>query len=341
MTSPRPVPRSSMRSDDTRRRVMYLPPLSAALGVALLSGCLSGSPHQAGGAAPLPKPSATASGAGVSPRPTSSAPGTGVSPKPAPSGSASPTASTTGTPAPSASPGKPLPATESAPAPQQPARLPVDLLDLAPWKLTLPTDRDGTDDDEAAEVTQPNLDRFALAPYFTVSRGGDGVVFRAPVEGTTTGGSSYPRSELREMTPAGDKASWSSTTGVHTMEIRQAITHLPVEKPHVVAGQIHDASDDIVMIRLEGASLFVEHDGDSIGDLDTDYRLGDVFTVKLVAADGRIKVYYNDQIKVDIALKGSGLYFKAGCYTQSNTSKGDKPGAYGEVTVYDLHVSHQ
>ncbi len=45
----------------------------------------------------------------------------------------------------------------------------------------------------------------------------DGVQFRAPVDGVTTSGSSYPRSELREMTDSGSsEASWSSTSGTHS-----------------------------------------------------------------------------------------------------------------------------
>jgi hypothetical protein len=39
-------------------------------------------------------------------------------------------------------------------------------------------------------------------------------------------------------------------------------------------------------------------------------------------------------------LTGSGWYFKVGCYTQSNETKGDKPEAYGEVVVYKLKVTH-
>jgi hypothetical protein len=135
-------------------------------------------------------------------------------------------------------------------------------------------------------------------------------------------------------------ASWSSTSGTHTMIIREAITHLPVVKPHVVAGQIHDATDDVVMVRLEGNHLFVESGGNDIGTLDASYQLGTTFTVTVVAAGGHIKVYYNDALKVDVAKSGSGYYFKAGCYTQSNVAKGDAPDAYGEVVIYDLQISH-
>ena len=164
-------------------------------------------------------------------------------------------------------------------------------------------------------------------------------MFRAPVGGVTTENSDYPRTELREMNGSSE-ASWSNTSGTHTMTIREAITHVPAVKPHVVAGQIHDAEDDVVMIRLERSNLFVEQNGDSIGTLDGNYRLGTEFTVELVAADGHIKVFYNGVLKVDEARSGSGWYFKAGCYTQSNPSKGDAPKAYGEVVISRLDVKH-
>lgn len=145
------------------------------------------------------------------------------------------------------------------------------------------------------------------------------------------------------MTAAGTQnAAWPTTSGTHTMTITQTITHLPVAKPHVVAGQIHDASDDVVMIRLEGTNLFVEGGGNDLGTLHPSYALGTRFTVKLVATGGRIRVYYDDLVtpKVDIARSAADCYFKAGAYTQSNPAQGDDASAYGEVVVHALAVTH-
>ena len=242
------------------------------------------------------------------------------------------------TPITPAVPGKPAAQSAAAAAPQT-TQLPATVLDLSNWKLELPVDTPhaGTPD----EIKQPELSTFSLSPYFQTILSGKGVLFQANAGGATTANSKYPRSELREMKAGGSqKASWSNNSGTHTMTIRQAITHLPAVKPHVVAGQVHDASDDIVMIRLERNKLFVESDGNSIGMLDANYVLGTVFTVKIEAANGRILVSYNGQQKVDFAKSGSGYYFKAGVYTQSNVSKGDSPSAYGEVIIYDLQVLH-
>ncbi|MBC8068902.1 MAG: polysaccharide lyase family 7 protein [Deltaproteobacteria bacterium] len=222
------------------------------------------------------------------------------------------------------------------------ATVPAELLDLSAWKLTLPVGSRRAPD-EPREVLQPELASFTLDPFFALTDTADGVVFQANAGGVTTDNSGYPRSELREMLPDGsDEAAWTTTAGTHTLTITQAITHLPIEKPHVVAGQIHDADDDVVMIRLEGERLFVEGDGDELGLLDDAYVLGTVFTVQMSAHDGIIDVYYEDlgDPLVSLARAAEGCYFKAGVYTQSNEEQGDTPDAYGEVVIHELVLEH-
>lgn len=212
---------------------------------------------------------------------------------------------------------------------------PAGIINLTNWKLTLPAGGD-----EAAEVNQPKLAQFRDPRYFHVDATGDGVTFRAPVGGATTGNSEYPRSELREMTDGGKKqASWSGKSGTHVMTINQAITALPTGKPEVVAGQIHDDEDDVVMVRLHGSKLFVEGDGKQIGVLDPAYQLGTRFTVQFVATRGQIRITYNGIKTVGLEHGGSGYYFKAGCYTQANDDNGGE-GSYGEVVIHALTVQH-
>lgn len=216
---------------------------------------------------------------------------------------------------------------------------PSAIINLTKWKLTLPIGADRS----PTEIKQPILLSFVDTNYFHVNSSSDGVVFKAHCGGVTTSNSGYPRSELREMINDGtENASWSTYSGTHTMIIRQAITHLPDIKKHVVAGQIHDASDDVIKIRLENRKLFVEHNNIEGGILTSDYQLGTIFTVKIVAEQGRIKTFYNDNpIPVDdYAVKVSGCYFKAGCYTQSNLKKSERSDAYGEVIIYNLTVIH-
>ena len=223
------------------------------------------------------------------------------------------------------------------------AELPADVLDLADWKLTLPIgSREAPD--EPLEIFQPELATYSIDPWFRLDDTGTGVLFQANAGGVTTDNSGYPRSELREMQNGGmDNADWSTTVGVHTMTITQAITHLPEAKPHVVAGQIHDSEDDVVMIRLEDTHLFVEGGGEELGDLEPDYVLGTPFTVQLRAADGVIDVYYEDMgtPAVSVIRDAEGCYFKAGAYTQSNLEQGDDEAAYGEVVITELVVTHE
>ena len=232
------------------------------------------------------------------------------------------------------------PAARSAPDPGE--DVPADVLDLSTWKLTLPV---GSDEDDAEEIKEPDLATFSDDRFFTVTSDGTGVVFRAPAGGATTSGSDYPRSELREMDPGGtSEASWSNYSGTHVMRLKQAITALPRRKAEVVAGQIHDADDDVVMVRLERRRLFVEADGEDIGTLDADYDLGTTFTIEMKANADGIEISY-DTANIDAGKTvrydevGQGYYFKAGCYTQSNSSH-DDDDAHGEVVVYALDVEH-
>ena len=114
---------------------------------------------------------------------------------------------------------------------------PSQVLDLNNWKVTLPIGSS----EKPKEIKQPEIVTYSINPWFMVAPEGTAVIFRAAVNGVTTSGSDYPRSELREMTANGRaNAEWSSSKGTHTMFLDQAITAVPKIKRHVVAGQIHD-----------------------------------------------------------------------------------------------------
>ena len=217
---------------------------------------------------------------------------------------------------------------------------PADVLDLSAWKVQLPI---GAEEDPD-EVTQPALATYAVDPWFRADDACDGVLFRSAVNGVTTGGSSYPRSELREMTADGsDEAGWSATSGTHTMVVREAITALPADKPHVVAGQIHDGDDDVTVFRLEGTKLYVTK-GDTTHHklVDDDYVLGTPFEAKFVVSGGSIRAYYNGVLQTTISASFPDGYFKAGAYTQANCGNSDPCGDsnYGEVVIHDIAVTH-
>lgn len=218
---------------------------------------------------------------------------------------------------------------------------PAQVLNLTNWKETLPTGSSGS----PTEIKQATLASYSVNPYFRPNSTCDGVTFRAPVNGVTTSGSGYPRSELREMSNDGKTlASWSTNSGTHSMFIDEAITAVPKTKKHVVAGQIHDANDDVVVIRLEYPKLFIDINGKTGPTLDANYTLGKRFTVKFTAEKGQIKIYYNSSATPSYTMKksGSGYYFKAGAYTQSNCSKEKSCDSsnFGEVTIYKLEIQN-
>ncbi|MBH5338339.1 polysaccharide lyase family 7 protein [Streptomyces pactum] len=220
------------------------------------------------------------------------------------------------------------------------AEVPADVVDLSDWKVTLPIG----EEEDPTEIFQPQLDGYSHDPYFTVADSGDAVRFRAPVNGVTTGGSSYPRSELREMeSGGGDEITWSSTAGTHTMTLREAFTHLPEDKPHVVGAQIHGGDDDVTVLRLEGSKLWIT-DGDTAHHhlITDDYALGTVFELRYVVSDGEIEVYFNGELETTLGHFDSTNYFKAGAYTQANCSNSSPCGTanYGEVELHAVHVTH-
>ncbi len=230
------------------------------------------------------------------------------------------------------------------PTPTKAELYPSQILDLTNWKITLPIGSDKN----PLEIRQPQLSTYKIDPWFVPASDG-GVRFRAAVNGVTTSGSNYPRSELREMTQGGSSnASWSSTKGTHIMFLDQAITAVPKIKKDVVAGQIHDQNNDVIVVRLDYPNLIVKVGDKNVATLDSHYSLGKRFTVKLEVSGGQTKIYYNGSTNPSYTLnrKYSNAYFKAGVYTQSNCQTEKNASLcnsdnFGEVVIYKLATSHQ
>ncbi len=241
------------------------------------------------------------------------------------------------------------------------ATVPAQVLDLTSWKLTLPqnTSLNG-DPDEIKYVTdsnQPSLKDFT-SQYFKVGPQGSGVVFRAHAGGATTGGSNYPRSELREMWPYYQSAAWSNTSGTHSLFVEQAVTALNLDRKHVVVGQIHDADSYEVFYRLEDNRLYIQSkntDFEQLGSLprtkkrliDGNYTLGKRFTIEFVSAQGKTDMYYNGALVATMVQNITGAYFKAGAYLQASCTYAADGWAkerncdnYAEVQITALQVCH-
>lgn len=221
-----------------------------------------------------------------------------------------------------------------------PCDYPAQKLDLTNWKVTLPTGSPGS----PTEVKQPVLATYAVNPWFQVNHSCQGVQFRAPVNGVTTSGSSYSRSELREMTDNGTRqAAWSAIVGTHTLTFRLAFNRLPNGKPHAVGAQIHDGDDDVTTFRLQGSNLYLTKGNDSDYKLiASGYQLHTVFEGKFVVSGGQIRAYYNGALQATIGHTGPSNYFKAGAYTLANCGNSSPCSSsnYGQVSMYKLLITH-
>ncbi|MFC8826520.1 polysaccharide lyase family 7 protein [Streptomyces sp. NPDC057137] len=221
---------------------------------------------------------------------------------------------------------------------------PADAIGLgSAWALHLPI-KNPAATSKPLTIPQPQLKTYKKAPYFTTTPDCEGILFRGPVNGVTTTNTGYPRSELREMSGDGTKIkSWPSTSGTHTLTFDEAITHLPNDKPHVMAGQIHDETSDVTSFRLEGTKLYITSYNNSHYKLvNSNYKLGTRFTGKFVASGGKVKVYYNDALKATVTARFSSGYFKAGAYTQANCGNSSpcSNSNYAEVALYKVALKH-
>jgi hypothetical protein len=217
------------------------------------------------------------------------------------------------------------------------AVLPCQILNCSTWYLTLPTPLDGGTNPDT--VHNPALTSFSNA-YFHANADNTGVVFTAPVNGSTTANSQYARSELRETNADGSLASWSSTVGDNTLTVTGAATQLPVQKPQMIIGQIHGPSSLVVAIEVDGSHIIWKTDGGPFNVIDPAYTLGTRYTFQLVASGGQIRIYYDGKLAATTPYTGAGLYFKAGAYGQSNSAQGDYPPAASQAVIYGLSVAH-
>ncbi|AWB66140.1 translation initiation factor SUI1 [Saccharobesus litoralis] len=250
------------------------------------------------------------------------------------------------------------------------AEYPSDLMDnYNQWKITYPiADSDG-DPVEIKQLYQ------VTSEYFYVNETGDGIVFYAPIndDNAPTENSTYIRSELRERTADGSSDIYWTTSGKHVVYAKQAITHLPIVKDHIVATQIHgnksEGIDDALVLRLEGSHLFLSFNGGQLRDdltIKTNYSLGTVHEIMFEVINGKHYVYYSEDGNLNSAYAAGNAdqylvkdgsndyvmdrsygdaYFKIGNYTQSNSDKEgsytNHPDNYGEVVVYDFWVDHE
>ncbi|WP_298540576.1 RICIN domain-containing protein [uncultured Aquimarina sp.] len=186
--------------------------------------------------------------------------------------------------------------------------------------------------------------------------------FRCYPGNPTSGGSSNPRSELREVINGGD-GYWNGNTNTeHSMKWRFKIEDLP-PSGKLAFGQIHerdDFYDDVIRVQVQGSSgqnsgsvdlrilgyvtEEIEGSGRTINfnmQMDTEYyfelamKNGVVSLYNLNNSGNRTSTLFRS---VDIG-NANENYFKAGCYLQSTSSSHESSNVYGQVLIKNLQVS--
>lgn len=227
--------------------------------------------------------------------------------------------------------------------------------DLKNWKITLPTDRNGSFLGTAHEVK--NLNGYLNAKYFYTASDG-AMVFKTPVEGATTSGSRYARSELREM-KGSERAAWTIAEGGFmkaTLEVDQAPILFNGAKGRVVVGQVHGQDDELVRLYWEKDTLYFFNDIAGATGRETKFALinkagsrpnvalNERFSYSIDVTTDRVKVTvsadgqtYSATDHINQAWRSDAFYFKAGAYLGVNETQGT---GYGQTSFYNLKVSH-
>ena len=67
---------------------------------------------------------------------------------------------------------------------------------------------------------------------------------------------------------------------------------------------------------------------------------GTKYTVKMFATEGHISVSFDGKKILTLPDSSPSLFFKAGCYPQTNPADGENAKSYARTEIYDLTVSH-
>ncbi|MGK2911124.1 MAG: polysaccharide lyase family 7 protein [Sphingobium sp.] len=222
------------------------------------------------------------------------------------------------------------------------------------WTLALPVDSDGKTTGASSNIER--LPTYQGSEYFR--SGDDSLVFRAMVDGATTKGTKYARSELRELTD-GKLAAWNLKQGgtmTATLKIDEAPTYFNGTPGKFIIGQIHGKDDELVRLYWDNGGVYFKNDQAGPSNREMTFDLlaadgtkasidaGEIFSYKIdavgnslqvsVFADGKV---YSSTTPINAVWQPDKLYFKAGVYLGVNETQGS--GA-GQATFYALDFGH-
>lgn len=229
------------------------------------------------------------------------------------------------------------------------------MIDLSTWNLTTPATQ------EHPLISTQQLGNGYRSRYFRQNPDGS-LTFWAPVNGSTTAGSSYPRSELRETGRDGKPAFWTYDRASDKLSAVLTVERLPSSEKLVV-GQIHSKDepgsmrDPLLNIRyrkVKGVgrieAVIRQRPGDKACDshlLLDGVRPGERFGYRVdLDSRGVLQVAASSENgdsaklshKIDSRWKKQQLYFKAGVYVLDNRGPSSEGG---RVTFHWLDSAHR
>ncbi len=229
-----------------------------------------------------------------------------------------------------------------------------DNFKLHSWKLTVPMDRNGGGDGTALEIK--NLLGYESKYFYDAPDGA--MVFVAPTNGATTSGSSYPRSELREMN--GSLLSFWNLARGGTMTATLKADQVPIlndgSDGRIIVGQIHGEEEELIRLYYDNDTVYFMNDQAGSNNQETkftfknangqepDISIGEKFSYKIDAHSDTMKVdvFADGQIfssisKINAVWQSDTLYFKAGLYLGVNELNGS---GSGKASFYGLDFGH-
>ncbi|MFP6850532.1 MAG: polysaccharide lyase family 7 protein [Pseudomonas sp.] len=225
------------------------------------------------------------------------------------------------------------------------------MIDLTTWNLTIPVGVPAT------TIATPALAGGYQDRYFQSK---DGTIsFWAPVNGSTTSNSEYPRSEMRETYADGSLRNWSYSAATNVLSATAKVTQVP-SNGVIAFSQIHtkQSTSPPLMLGYQysakagyGSVVIAFRGKPSDADskkivLSSKIKLNQDFSYKInLGKDGTLSIALTEpsgtikswQGKLDKAWKSHSLYFKAGVYTLDNSGYGTEAGA---TTFKQLKLEH-
>lgn len=293
------------------------------------SGCSSSTSATA---TPTSKATATPTSKATA-TPTSKAtatPTTKVTATPTSKATATPTTKATATPTSKAT---------ATPTPNSSVSYPADVVGgLDYWHLTLPVSSSSKQypADEVKQTSSTPLNKYS-GTYFKLNSNKDAIVMTALFGGSTTSsGTAYARTELRERDASYTAAAWSCKSAVRSMTFTSSIEKSPTHKPEMSMGQIHDSDSDNLEVQYVGPSgangttdtgiIRASFNGGSTKlTLDSSYKIGQKAQIKIYTkGDSKMYVDYKNLSTGTTSTQSAAFgtvvgscYFKAGNYHQA------------------------